>query len=301
MKGRRASSTRLPSRRRRTPASMRPSRPSHASKQMKLYLVHVAHAVWIPRVRRLVDTVNCAHSLTNHVTLRFTAAAANNLVESRNLLSTWACIQKLDEEAATREEEKLLALSWIDSRNKVCTRSDADHPVRAAMRATLRTGDRTKRADPSAGCSTVIDESTPSVVGDPSMLWLHGAATGREVYRSSKFFDDHSFSFSFSKDLLQRHLIQKFYCRLCRTSSSHKFPSTKAWQQITGRTEMATTEGSWRWRDRSTRRLMIGSTAPTCTYNECKGCRLKCRAEQVPVDAGDPMNSAYRYRCVCHG
>ncbi|THU68159.1 hypothetical protein C4D60_Mb08t00960 [Musa balbisiana] len=64
---------------------------------------------------------------------------------------------------------------------------------------------------------------------------------------------------------------------------------------------MATTEGSWRWRDRSTRRLMIGSTAPTCTYNECKGCRLKCRAEQVPVDAGDPMNSAYRYRCVCHG
>lgn len=106
-------------------------------------------------------------------------------VESRNLLSTWACIQKLDEEAATREEEKLLALSWIDSRNKVCTRSDADHPVRAAMRATLRTGDRTKRADPSAGCSTVIDESTPSVVGDPSMLWLHGAATGREVYRSA--------------------------------------------------------------------------------------------------------------------
>ncbi|RWW71945.1 hypothetical protein BHE74_00020270 [Ensete ventricosum] len=38
--------------------------------------------------------------------------------------------------------------------------------------------------------------------------------------------------------------------------------------------------------------------APICTYNECRGCRFKCSAEQVPVDAGDPMNSAYRYRCV---
>ncbi|URE03678.1 hypothetical protein MUK42_18922 [Musa troglodytarum] len=48
------------------------------------------------------------------------------------------------------------------------------------------------------------------------------------------------------------------------------------------------------------RRAMIGSRAPICTYNECRGCRFKCSAEQVPVDAGDPMNSAYRYRCVCH-
>ncbi|XP_042434862.1 EPIDERMAL PATTERNING FACTOR-like protein 9 [Zingiber officinale] len=49
-----------------------------------------------------------------------------------------------------------------------------------------------------------------------------------------------------------------------------------------------------------TRGELIGSTAPICTYNECRGCRFKCSAEQVPVDAGDPMNSAYRYRCVCH-
>ncbi|XP_039126066.1 EPIDERMAL PATTERNING FACTOR-like protein 9 [Dioscorea cayenensis subsp. rotundata] len=49
------------------------------------------------------------------------------------------------------------------------------------------------------------------------------------------------------------------------------------------------------------RRLMIGSMAPTCTYNECKGCRFRCKAEQVPVDANDPINSAYHYRCVCHG
>ncbi|KAM0935805.1 putative stomagen [Dioscorea sansibarensis] len=48
-------------------------------------------------------------------------------------------------------------------------------------------------------------------------------------------------------------------------------------------------------------RLMIGSMAPTCTYNECRGCRFRCKAEQVPVDANDPINSAYHYRCVCHG
>ncbi|KAF3337389.1 EPIDERMAL PATTERNING FACTOR-like protein 9 [Carex littledalei] len=47
-------------------------------------------------------------------------------------------------------------------------------------------------------------------------------------------------------------------------------------------------------------RRMIGSTAPACTFNECKGCRFKCSAEQVPVDANDPMNSAYRYKCLCH-
>ncbi|CAL9078242.1 unnamed protein product [Musa textilis] len=99
----------------------------------------------------------------------------------------------------------------------------------------------------------------------------------------------------------ERHLIQKLCCRVCRRSSSHKFPSTEAWQQITGRTGNANPKCSLCCWCETARRLMIGSTAPTCTYNECKGCRLKCRAEQVPVDAGDPMNSAYRYRCVCHG
>ncbi|KAL1340868.1 hypothetical protein HN51_027331 [Arachis hypogaea] len=51
---------------------------------------------------------------------------------------------------------------------------------------------------------------------------------------------------------------------------------------------------------RNSRRLMIGSTAPTCTYNECRGCKYKCRAEQVPVEGNDPINSPYHYRCVCH-
>nr|GMD17287.1 cysteine-rich repeat secretory protein 55-like [Ipomoea batatas] len=48
------------------------------------------------------------------------------------------------------------------------------------------------------------------------------------------------------------------------------------------------------------RRMMIGSVAPTCTYNECKGCKYKCRAEQVPVEGNDPINSPYHYKCVCH-
>ncbi|KAL1092407.1 hypothetical protein V6Z11_D07G222300 [Gossypium hirsutum] len=52
--------------------------------------------------------------------------------------------------------------------------------------------------------------------------------------------------------------------------------------------------------DRNSRRLMIGSTAPTCTFNECRGCKYKCRAEQVPVEGNDPINSAYHYKCVCH-
>ncbi|XP_049365800.1 EPIDERMAL PATTERNING FACTOR-like protein 9 [Solanum verrucosum] len=51
---------------------------------------------------------------------------------------------------------------------------------------------------------------------------------------------------------------------------------------------------------KNTRRLMIGSVAPTCTYNECRGCKYKCRAEQVPVEGNDPMNSPYHYKCVCH-
>ncbi|CAA0836031.1 Polynucleotidyl transferase- ribonuclease H-like superfamily protein [Striga hermonthica] len=48
------------------------------------------------------------------------------------------------------------------------------------------------------------------------------------------------------------------------------------------------------------KRSLIGSVAPTCTYNECRGCRFKCRAEQVPVEGNDPINSAYHYKCVCH-
>ncbi|KAF5726554.1 EPIDERMAL PATTERNING FACTOR-like protein 9 [Tripterygium wilfordii] len=51
---------------------------------------------------------------------------------------------------------------------------------------------------------------------------------------------------------------------------------------------------------RNSRRVMIGSTAPTCTYNECRGCKYKCTAEQVPVEGNDPINSPYHYRCVCH-
>ncbi|CAK7349428.1 unnamed protein product [Dovyalis caffra] len=46
----------------------------------------------------------------------------------------------------------------------------------------------------------------------------------------------------------------------------------------------------------NSKRLMIGSTAPTCTYNECRGCKYKCRAEQVPVEGNDPINSAYHYK-----
>ncbi|KAG0480934.1 hypothetical protein HPP92_011792 [Vanilla planifolia] len=53
-------------------------------------------------------------------------------------------------------------------------------------------------------------------------------------------------------------------------------------------------------RNGAERRRMVGSMAPHCTYNECRGCRFKCTAELVPVDAGDPISSAYRYRCVCH-
>ncbi|XP_015084467.1 uncharacterized protein LOC107027926 [Solanum pennellii] len=58
--------------------------------------------------------------------------------------------------------------------------------------------------------------------------------------------------------------------------------------------------GRKRWVKKNMRRLMIGSVAPTCTYNECRGCKYKCRAEQVPVEGNDPMNSPYHYKCVCH-
>ncbi|URE49563.1 hypothetical protein MUK42_08658 [Musa troglodytarum] len=60
-------------------------------------------------------------------------------------------------------------------------------------------------------------------------------------------------------------------------------------------------QGLWRSRNAGPRRLMIGSRVPLCTYNECRGCRFKCCPEQVPVDANDPINSPYHYRCVCHG
>ncbi|KAJ9548814.1 hypothetical protein OSB04_021357 [Centaurea solstitialis] len=50
----------------------------------------------------------------------------------------------------------------------------------------------------------------------------------------------------------------------------------------------------------SWRQSMIGSVIPNCTFNECRGCKYKCKAEQVPVEGNDPINSAYHYRCVCH-
>ncbi|PSR86312.1 Stomagen like [Actinidia chinensis var. chinensis] len=65
-------------------------------------------------------------------------------------------------------------------------------------------------------------------------------------------------------------------------------------------TELPQPGGFEPWVSRNSRRLMIGSTAPTCTYNECRGCKYKCRAEQVPVEGNDPINSAYHYKCVCH-
>ncbi|PWZ25193.1 EPIDERMAL PATTERNING FACTOR-like protein 9 [Zea mays] len=52
---------------------------------------------------------------------------------------------------------------------------------------------------------------------------------------------------------------------------------------------------------RRRRRTLVGSRAPTtCTYNECRGCRHRCSVQEVPIDASDPINSAYHYRCVCH-
>ncbi|KAA8543562.1 hypothetical protein F0562_021692 [Nyssa sinensis] len=64
--------------------------------------------------------------------------------------------------------------------------------------------------------------------------------------------------------------------------------------------ELHTQGSSKGWMNMNSRRLMIGSTAPTCTYNECRGCKYKCRAEQVPVEGNDPINSAYHYKCACH-
>ncbi|XP_022847139.1 uncharacterized protein LOC111369736 [Olea europaea var. sylvestris] len=67
------------------------------------------------------------------------------------------------------------------------------------------------------------------------------------------------------------------------------------------RADHVSSSGELNLKDLHSRRLMIGSVAPTCTYNECKGCKYKCRAEQVPVEGNDPMNSPYHYKCVCHG
>ncbi|KAK1606514.1 hypothetical protein QYE76_030187 [Lolium multiflorum] len=66
-------------------------------------------------------------------------------------------------------------------------------------------------------------------------------------------------------------------------------PEATSWSTVT------MTEGSG-----IMRRGLVGSRAPTCTYNECRGCRYGCSAHGIPVDASDPMNSAYHYRCFCH-
>ncbi|XP_058745413.1 EPIDERMAL PATTERNING FACTOR-like protein 9 [Vicia villosa] len=65
-------------------------------------------------------------------------------------------------------------------------------------------------------------------------------------------------------------------------------------------TEQRLKDSNVAMRMRNSRRLMIGSITPTCTYNECRGCKYKCMAEQVPVVGNDPVNSPYHYRCVCH-
>ncbi|MQL69612.1 hypothetical protein Taro_001912, partial [Colocasia esculenta] len=88
---------------------------------------------------------------------------------------------------------------------------------------------------------------------------------------------------------------------ICRSTGArfHRNPRRNYSSQRQG----VSGEGLMYWRrrgEKNPRRLIIGSTAPTCSYNECRGCRFKCRAEQVPVDANDPINSAYHYRCVCH-
>ncbi|KAL2336725.1 hypothetical protein Fmac_011171 [Flemingia macrophylla] len=70
--------------------------------------------------------------------------------------------------------------------------------------------------------------------------------------------------------------------------------------ELVSQREPSLEDGNEAWKMRNSRRLMIGSTAPTCTYNECRGCKYRCRAEQVPVEGNDPINSPYHYRCVCH-
>ncbi|XP_059434673.1 EPIDERMAL PATTERNING FACTOR-like protein 9 [Corylus avellana] len=77
-----------------------------------------------------------------------------------------------------------------------------------------------------------------------------------------------------------------------RPSAFHSSPHAQKEMYLQG--------GNERMKRRNSRRLMIGSTAPTCTYNECRGCKFRCRAEQVPVEGNDPINSAYHYKCVCH-
>ncbi|XP_028120532.1 EPIDERMAL PATTERNING FACTOR-like protein 9 isoform X1 [Camellia sinensis] len=74
----------------------------------------------------------------------------------------------------------------------------------------------------------------------------------------------------------------------------------RAHQSSTSEREFLMQDSIKQWMNRNSRRAMIGSTAPTCTYNECRGCKYKCSAEQVPVEGNDPINSAYHYKCVCH-
>ncbi|KAH0469885.1 hypothetical protein IEQ34_001443 [Dendrobium chrysotoxum] len=94
-------------------------------------------------------------------------------------------------------------------------------------------------------------------------------------------------------------ILYLFFSFTLLEASQHQALSEDALQPEDSRRERS----SWELKEKSSggaRRLMIGSIAPHCTYNECRGCRFKCQAEQVPVDANDPMNTSYRYLCVCH-
>ncbi|XP_039001020.1 EPIDERMAL PATTERNING FACTOR-like protein 9 [Hibiscus syriacus] len=92
---------------------------------------------------------------------------------------------------------------------------------------------------------------------------------------------------------LSPHVMQGFGTQLIRPLQQGVYQYPPLHLQATRGSKEATMNRNWR-------RLMIGSTAPTCTYNECRGCKYKCRAEQVPVEGNDPINSAYHYKCVCH-
>ncbi|KAJ0051318.1 hypothetical protein Pint_01458 [Pistacia integerrima] len=111
--------------------------------------------------------------------------------------------------------------------------------------------------------------------------------------------------------LLSAFVIQELLVYFCCNWISHVYPSSIAgsrtqitfpyYQRSFDSSPSHLKQGSSAGKiNRNSRRLMIGSTAPTCTYNECRGCKYKCRAEQVPVEGNDPINSAYHYKCVCH-
>ncbi|XP_050204829.1 EPIDERMAL PATTERNING FACTOR-like protein 9 [Mercurialis annua] len=88
--------------------------------------------------------------------------------------------------------------------------------------------------------------------------------------------------------LLSAYVIQGSRTRVFVPSQPRTTPP-----RFQGESEMGQTS-------KKSKRVMIGSTAPTCTYNECRGCKYRCRAEQVPVEGNDPINSPYHYKCVCH-